>query len=271
MIPPTLSLNNNVRMPVLGFGTYKLAPGKETVNAVLAALEHGYRLIDTASFYENEASVGEAIRVSGVPRSEIFITTKIWVDQHGYEKSLASCAESLERLGTDYLDLYLIHWPKGPLVAETWKAFEKLHRDGYCRAIGVSNFTAGHLSDLLEYADVIPTVNQVELHPFLTQQPLRSWCREKTVTVQAYRSLLRSGPKDHAAIGGVARRHGKSPAQILIRWALQQGIPVIPKSADPRRIAENADVFNFKLSDDDVAELNRLNQDLHLGPDPALL
>ena len=259
---PLIRLNNGVEMPQLGLGVYQSRPGRETRRAVVAALEAGYRLIDTAAMYQNEADVGAAIRDSGVPREEVFVTSKLWNDDHGYEQALRAFRETLRRLGTGYVDLYLIHWPSGGELKETWRALEHLQAEGLTRAIGVSNYAVGHLEEMLGYAHVLPAVNQVEFHPFLYQRELLEWVHERGIALEAYRPLARARRMDDPTLTAVARAHDKSAAQVLLRWSLQRGAIVIPKSVHVERIRENLDVFDFVLGGDEMARLDALDEGL---------
>lgn len=256
----SVNLNNGVEMPWLGLGVFKSEPGEETVNAVRWALETGYRHIDTASVYRNEADVGEGLRQSGVPREEVFITTKVWNSDQGYDSTLRALDESLGRLGMEYVDLYLIHWPVNEKRLQTWKALVQLQRDGKCRAIGVSNFMEKHLDELLEATDVVPAVNQIEYSPFLQQPQLHEKCSALGIRLEAYSPLTRARRLDDPTIGAIAQEHGKTPAQIMIRWVLQKEVVVIPKSAHRERIVENADVFDFELTGDNMAAIARLDE-----------
>lgn len=267
-IADTVELNNGVRMPRLGLGVYKVKDGGEVIQAVHAALEAGYRSIDTAAFYENEKGVGEAIRTSGLRREDVFVTTKVWNDRQGYESTLAAFEESRKKLGFDYVDLYLIHWPIKGKFKETWRALEKLYRDGYVRAIGVSNFKIHHLEELFEDSEVTPAVNQIELHPRLTQEDVRAYCKEKGIQVEAWSPLMRGRLMDEPTLVDLAKKYGKTPAQIIIRWDLQHGLITIPKSVRKERIIKNADVFDFELSDEDMKKIDALNQNLRTGRDP---
>ena len=267
-IADTVELNNGVRMPRLGLGVYKVKDGAEVIQAVHAALEAGYRSIDTAAFYENEKGVGEAIRTSGLRREDVFVTTKVWNDRQGYESTLAAFEESRKKLGFDYVDLYLIHWPIKGKFKETWRALEKLYREGYVRAIGVSNFKIHHLEELFEDSEVTPAVNQIELHPRLTQEDVRAYCKEKGIQVEAWSPLMRGRLMDEPTLVDLAKKYGKTPAQIIIRWDLQHGLITIPKSVRKERIIENADVFDFELSDEDMKKIDALNQNLRTGRDP---
>ncbi len=267
---PTTALNNGVAIPQLGFGVFLVPPG-ETATAVATALSTGYRHIDTARLYDNEREVGGAIGKSGVPRDEIFVTTKLWNSDQGYDAALAAFDQSLERLGFDYVDLYLIHWPlpKADRYVETWRALEKIAAEGRARAIGVSNFQIGHLRRLIDETGTVPAVNQVELHPHLTQAPLRAFHAERGIVTEAWSPLARGGDVlTDPRIAAIAHRHGKTPAQVILRWHLQVGTVAIPKSVTPSRIAENLDVFGFTLTHDEIAAIEALNTDTRIGPDP---
>jgi methylglyoxal/glyoxal reductase len=261
------TLNNGVKMPLLGIGTYKVANGETCVKEVREALCAGYRHIDTASFYGNEESVAIAIRESGIARDEIFITTKLWNSDHGYDSTLRAFEASLKNLDTDYTDLYLIHWPL-PSNTETWRAMERIYSEGRARAIGVSNFNANHLTDLLGYADVVPAVNQVEFHPYLTQLELRRLCAELGIQVEAWSPLMRGRIFDIPLIKELSAKYKKTPSQIVLRWDLQSDVVTIPKSITPSRIRENAEIFDFELSPGDIARIESLNRDFRFGSDP---
>jgi diketogulonate reductase-like aldo/keto reductase len=265
----TVKLNNNVRMPILGLGVYQTPPGRVTQNAVKFALDIGYRHVDTARIYSNESDVGEAVLKSGLPREELFVTTKLWNSDQGYDSTLRACEASLKRLGLDYLDLYLIHFPVPETRKESWKAMETLLQKGKCRAIGVSNFTISHLEDLLETHEVIPAVNQVEFHPFLYQKELLEYCQRKGIQVEAYSPLARGERFKHPRITALATRYSKTPAQLMLRWGLQHGLVVIPKSTGEERIRENTQVFDFEISAEDMKSLDSLNEDLRLNWDPT--
>jgi diketogulonate reductase-like aldo/keto reductase len=264
-IESRLSLNDGHAIPRLGLGVWLIrAPACEA--AVLAALRAGYRHVDTASMYGNEESVGAAIRKSGLPREEVFVTTKLWNTDHGDpERALDA---SLRRLGFDYVDLYLIHYPV-PERRRTWRVLERLRAQGKARSIGVSNFTIRHLEELLSEGGPVPAVNQVEFHPYLYQRDLLEFCSSKGIVVEAYSPLTHGERLKDRKLAALAKRYEKSPAQILIRWALQHGLVVIPKSANPRRIAENASVFDFEISPDDMRVLDGFNEDLRTCWDPT--
>ena len=267
---PVLELNNGVRMPQLGYGVFQI-PGPETTAAVKAALDAGYRSIDTAAIYGNEAGVGQAIAESGIARDELFVTTKLWNSAQGYDSTLKAFDESLAKLGLEQLDLYLIHWPtpKRDKFLDTWKAFEKLYADGRVRAIGVSNFQPAHLERLLDASDVVPAVNQIELHPYLQQQEVREFDAKHGIATEAWSPLAKGGGLlGDPAVADLAVKHSRTPAQIVLRWHLQLGNIVIPKSVTPSRIAENFDVFGFTLSEDEMESLSPLDRGERTGPDP---
>lgn len=259
----TVTLNNGVEMPVLGLGTFQSNRGEETRRAVLWALEAGYRHIDTAAVYNNEEDVGLAIRESGVPREEIFVTTKLWNNDQGLEATPHAYEKSLKRLGLDYVDLYLVHWPIKGTRLEAWRALTCLYEQGRVRAVGVSNYTSRHLREALDAVPFVPAVNQFEISPFNTRQGLVNDCQNWKIQVESYSPLARGKKLDDPLVVAVANRHGKSPAQVLIRWALEKGFVVIPKSVRRDRIIENASVFDFALAPEEVRALDNLNQDLH--------
>ena len=260
-------LNNGVKMPWLGFGTYRAKNGAELIEAVKEALRIGYRHIDTASFYGNEEEVGIAIKESGVPREEIFLVSKIWMSDHGYEKTLQAFKTSIKKLVTDYLDLYLIHWPQS-LNKETWKALEKLYKEGYIRAIGVSNFTSKHLKDLLEDVEIIPAVNQVEFHPKLVQNELMEFCKKYNIQLEAWSPLMRGKIFLIPLFQHLSQKYERTISQIVLRWNLQIGVVTIPKSTTLSRIKENADIFDFEISKEDMKKIEELNNGLRIGMNP---
>lgn len=267
-------LNNGVEIPYLGLGTFQIT-GKKVYEAISYALEIGYRHFDSAKFYQNEKEVGEVIREAIdkglVSREEIFITTKLWNDDHGYKPTAQAFHQSLNDLGLEYIDLYLIHWPASGLRYESWKAMEKIVEEGQCRAIGVSNYTIRHLEELLEKASMVPVINQVEFSPYLYQKNLLEYCNSKSIMLESYAPLTRGEKLTDSKLVKVATKYSKSPAQILIRWCLEHGIVVIPKSEKKLRIQENANVFDFSISIEDMAELDSLNENLRLMPDPSFL
>jgi methylglyoxal/glyoxal reductase len=256
-------LNNGVKIPRLGLGVYQSPPGEITLRAVRYALKIGYRHIDTAQLYGNEADVGRAVMESGINREEIFITTKVWNSYQGYDSTLQACEGSLRRLGLSYVDLYLIHWPVEGVSDETWRAMIKLWRQGKAQAIGVSNYTISQLMEILQNSDVVPAVDQVEFHPFLYQQELLRFCRNNRIQLEAYSPLTRGNKLNYPIIAEVARKYDKTPAQILIRWSLQHDVIVIPKSIHKDRIRENSQVFDFQLEPEDMKTLDLLNDNLH--------
>jgi len=268
-IMSTRKLNSGTEIPVLGLGVFQTPPGRVTQEAVKFALKVGYRHIDTARIYGNEEDVGRAVRESGVPREKVFVTTKLWNSDHGYDSALSACDASLRRLGLGYIDLYLIHWPVPELRSETWKALVELQRRGSCRAIGVSNYTVRHLQELLGSSDVAPAVDQVEFNPFLYQGELLRFCNGKEIQLEAYSPLTRGRKLNHPVVLDVAKKYSKSPAQVMIRWGLQHGLVVIPKSTRPERIKENSEVFDFEISPADMSRLDSLSENLHTVWDPT--
>ncbi|MEW2114069.1 aldo/keto reductase [Streptomyces sp. NPDC005474] len=269
-VPPII-LNNGVEMPQLGFGVWQV-PDDEAERAVATALETGYRSIDTAAIYGNEEGTGKAIAASAVPREDLFVTTKLWNSDQGYESTLRAFDTSLEKLGLEYVDLYLIHWPQPAKdkYVDTYKALEKLAADGRARSIGVSNFLPEHLDRLLAETSVIPAVNQIELHPHLQQHAAREYHAQQGIATEAWSPLgSGKGLLEVPAIVAIAQKHGRTPAQIVLRWHLQLGNVVIPKSVTPSRIRENIEVFDFSLDTEDLAAISALNEDRRTGPDPA--
>ena len=266
---PTVTLNNGVEIPQLGFGVFQI-PEDETTAAVSAALETGYRHIDTAAAYGNEAGVGRALADSGLSRDELFITTKVWNSDQGYDATLRAFDTSLAALGLDRLDLYLIHWPTPArdLYADTWRALERLVEEGRLRAAGVSNFQPAHLQRLLDGSSLVPTINQIELHPGLQQSELRAFHAEHGIATEAWSPLAQGAVLDDEAITSIAGRTGESPAQVVLRWHLQLGNVVIPKSVTPSRIRENFEVFDFELTDEDMSTIAGADRDLRTGPHP---
>jgi methylglyoxal/glyoxal reductase len=262
-------LKNGVQMPWLGLGVWKVTDQNQLIQAVHTAVEAGYRSIDTAAIYGNEAAVGEAINTCGVNRDELFITSKVWNSEQGYDRTLRAFETSMEKLRLDVLDLYLIHWPVKGKYKETWRALEQLYADRRVRAIGVSNFHVHHLEDLLQEAKVVPMVNQVELHPRLLQKPLRQFCSLRDIQMEAWSPLMQGGELlDHPLLAELGAKYGKSAAQVVLRWDIQHGIVTIPKSVTPSRIIENAAIFDFELSAGDMSAIDQLNQDRRVGADP---
>jgi diketogulonate reductase-like aldo/keto reductase len=264
-----VKLNNGIDMPYLGLGVYLADVGAEVQNAMRLALQTGYRLFDTASFYGNEADVGKVVRENIVPRDEVFITTKLWNSDHGYESSLKAFRQSLDLMKLDFIDLYLIHWPVEGLRKESWRALETIYEERRCRSIGVSNYTVRHLQELLSYSKIIPVVNQVEFSPFLYQRELLEFCRSHGIQLEAYSPLTRGEKFNHPVLRKIAVKYEKTPAQILIRWVLEHEVIVIPKSSNPDRIRENAKVFDFKLSSEDLDLLNGLSEDYRVSWNPT--
>ena len=252
-------LNNGVNIPVFGFGTYQLSSGKETIEAVSHALKVGYRLIDTAEFYGNEAEVGEAVRTSGISREELFITSKLWNSSHGYDEALRACERSRKTMGLEYLDLYLIHWPHGGKILETWSAMNELVQSGKCRAVGVSNFSIGDLEPLIEQSDKLPSVNQIEINPFTYPQELMNFCTGHGIALEAYSPLAQASDLQNSTVTEVAKRYRKSPAQVMLRWIVQQEVIAIPKSSHLERIEENAGIFDFALTEEELNQLGDLS------------
>lgn len=267
-IQDRVKLANGVEMPWFGLGVYKAAEGEEVIGAVRAALKAGYRSIDTASLYQNEEGVGQAIRESGIPRDEIFVTTKVWNTEQGYDETLAAFERSRKRLGLEVIDLYLIHWPVREKFLDTWRALETLYKERKVRAIGVSNFNIHHLEAVMNISDINPMVNQVEFHPFLTQKPLLTFCKEHDIQLEAWRPLTKGEIFTHPVVQALAKKYGKTPAQIVLRWNLEHRVVTIPKSVREERIQENANIFDFHLSPEDVEALDGLNEDRRLGQNP---
>nr|WP_214287091.1 aldo/keto reductase [Bacillus subtilis] len=255
-------------MPWFGLGVFKVENGNEATESVKAAIKNGYRSIDTAAIYKNEEGVGIGIKESGVAREELFITSKVWNEDQGYETTLAAFEKSLERLQLDYLDLYLIHWPGKDKYKDTWRALEKLYKDGKIRAIGVSNFQVHHLEELLKDAEIKPMVNQVEFHPRLTQKELRDYCKGQGIQLEAWSPLMQGQLLDNEVLTQIAEKHNKSVAQVILRWDLQHEVVTIPKSIKEHRIIENADIFDFELSQEDMDKIDALNKDERVGPNP---
>jgi len=262
----TIKLNNGVEIPLIGLGTYKSTPGAETQQAVRWALELGYRHIDTAARYGNEEDVGKAVRESGLQREDVFITTKLWNDDQA--DPVRAFNSTMEKLGLDYVDLYLMHFPVRGLRNKTWKIMESLLGDK-CRAIGVSNFTIRHLEELLEKTDVVPVVNQVEFHPYLFQKELMDFCKKRKISMQAYGPFAKCQKFNDQRLIALAKKYRKTPAQVMIRWSLQHGNIVLPKSVHRERILENANIFDFVLSEEDMNTIDSFNENLRLYWDPT--
>lgn len=256
------NLNNGIQIPRLGLGVYQIPPGKKTTTVVQYALEIGYRHIDTAKIYGNESDVGNALKASDIKREDIFITTKVWNSDQGYDSTLRAFESSLKRLGLSYVDLYLIHWPVKGKIIETWKAMIQLLNNGKVRAIGVSNYSINELKETIQNSDIVPAINQVEFHPFLYQKDLLQFCKSNAIQVEAYSPLTRGKKLNHHGLVKMAERYDKSPAQILVRWSLQHNLVVIPKSSHEERILENSRVFDFHINQKDMEILDSLNEDL---------
>jgi len=264
-----LALNTGAEIPQVGLGVYQSPRGAGTRDAVLAALRAGYRHIDTARVYGNEQDVGAAVRASGIPREEIFVTTKLWNDDHGYDAARRAFDASVARLGLDYIDLYLIHWPVQGLRLESWRAFETLFAEKRARAIGVSNYLVPHLDELLAKATIVPAVNQIELSPFLQRRETTALCKQHGIVLEAYSPLTRGERLDHPVVVAIATEVARSPAQVLLRWGIQHGFVVLPKSVHERRIIENGNVFDIALDPAQMARLDALEENLATGWDPA--
>lgn len=268
----TSTLSNGVQMPWLGIGVFKVEEGPELVQAVKFAIKHGYRSIDTASIYGNEEGVGQAIREAleetRLTREDLFITSKVWNADLGYDSTIAAYETSLQKLGLDYLDLYLIHWPVEGKYKEAWRALETLYKEGKVRAIGVSNFQVHHLTDVMKDAEIVPMINQVEYHPRLTQKELQAFCMEHNIQLEAWSPLMQGQLLDNPVLQEIAASYHKTVAQIIIRWDLQNGVITIPKSTKEHRIVENSSVFDFELTKEDMARIDQLNENHRVGPDP---
>lgn len=268
----TVTLHNGVKMPGFGLGVFKVEEGEELISAVKTAIVHGYRSIDTAAIYGNEEGVGkgirEGIKAAGIERSDVFVTSKVWNADLGYEATLQAYETSLEKLGTGYLDLYLIHWPVEGKYKEAWRALETLYKEGRVKAIGVSNFQIHHLEELMKDAEIKPVVNQVEYHPRLTQKELQAFCQANDIQLEAWSPLMQGQLLNHELLQTIAEKHGKSVAQVILRWDIQNGVVTIPKSTKEHRIVENASVFDFELTPEEMEQIDGLNQNLRVGPDP---
>ncbi|GAB1810438.1 aldo/keto reductase [Priestia megaterium] len=268
----TVTLHNGVKMPGFGLGVFKVEEGPELVNAIKVAIKHGYRSIDTAAIYGNEEGVGQGIRQglkeAGISRENVFVTSKIWNSDLGYEATIAAYETSLKKLGLDYLDLYLIHWPVEGKYKEAWRALETLYKEGKVKAIGVSNFQVHHLKDLMEDAEIKPVINQVEYHPRLTQKELQAFCEKHYIQLEAWSPLMQGELLDNEVLTEIANKHNKSVAQVILRWDVQNGIITIPKSTKEHRIVENASIFDFELNKEEIERIDELNQNHRVGPDP---
>jgi diketogulonate reductase-like aldo/keto reductase len=264
-----IKMNNGAEIPQFGLGVYLTKSGSECINAVTWALETGYRHIDTAWIYGNEKEVGEAVKSSGLKREEIFITTKLWNDDHGYDSALRAFDKSLKTLNTDYIDLYLIHWPVPEKRKDSWKAMEKIYESEQCRSIGVSNYMIKHLEEMFTYANIIPVINQVEFSPYIYNKELLDYCTKHNIILEAYSPLTRRAKLKDPELVRIAEKYSKTSAQILIRWAIDHELVIIPKSANKNRIIENADVFDFELDKADMAILDNIDEEFRVAWDPT--
>lgn len=267
-ISNSIILNNGKALPMLGLGVYLSQDGQEVKNAIRWALETGYRCIDTASFYKNERGVGEAVRESGVARNEIFVTSKVWNSDQGYDETLRAFDKSMDKLGLAYLDLYLVHWPVRGKYKATYKALEAIYKSGRVKSIGVSNFMLPHLQDLLAHCTVVPTVNQIEYHPYLAQPDLIAFCKKHQIVPQAWSPLMQGQVLQIPLLQALAKKYGKTTVQIVLRWNLQKGVATIPKSSKQHRIIDNANIFDFELSTADITQIDALDRGQRVGPDP---
>ncbi|MED1738599.1 aldo/keto reductase [Bacillus swezeyi] len=261
-------LNNNVVIPSIGIGFWQVRSKKQVVTTLSHAYETGYRLIDTASAYGNEKEIGEIIKKLGIPREELFITTKLWNSDQGYQSTLQAFKKSLKNLQLDYLDLYLIHWAVQDKYLDSWRAMEKLYNEGYIRAIGVCNFQISHLNHLISNCNVVPTINQIEYHPYLVQNNLHDYCLNKNIQVEAWSPLGQGQLLNDCSLQALAEKYNKSVAQVILKWHMHKGVIPIPKSSNPERIKENFNVFDFSLSDEDIVMINKLNENRRFGPHP---
>ncbi|MDO8951844.1 MAG: aldo/keto reductase [Draconibacterium sp.] len=267
-ISSKVKLNNGVEMPWFGLGVFLSKEGSEVENAVKTALANGYISIDTAAIYQNERGVGKAIKESGVPREDIFLTSKVWNTDQGYKTTLAAFDKSLEKLQTDYLDLYLIHWPKGKRSVETWKALEEIYEKGRVKAIGISNFLVHHLEEFLPECKITPAVNQVEFHPELIQPDLLAYCQKRGIQLEAWSPIMKGRVNEVPLMQELAAKYGKTPVHVVLRWDIQKGVVTIPKSVTPERIISNADIFDFELSEEDMAKIDKLDKNGRIGFHP---
>ena len=267
-ISGSFTLHNGVKMPYLGLGVYQSRDGEQVIDAINWSLEAGYRHIDTAAIYGNERGVGSAVRNSGIDRRELFVVSKVWNSDHGYKNTINAFNQSMEKLQLEYLDLYLIHWPKQGRIKETWKALEELYESGRVKAIGVSNFLKHHLTDLLEDVRIVPMVNQMEFHPRLVQQDLLDFCKSKNIQYEAWSPIMKGRVMEIPLLQELSEKYGKTEVQVVLRWDLQKGVITIPKSSRKDRIISNADIFDFELSAEDIGRIDQLHQGQRTGPDP---
>lgn len=270
-ITSKVKLNNGVEMPIFGLGVFLSKEGTEVENAVKVALQNGYRHIDTAAIYKNEKGVGKAIKESGIPRENIFLTSKVWNTDQGYSTTLAAFEESLEKLQTTYSDLYLIHWPKGKRSVDSWKALEEIYKNGKVKAIGISNFLVHHLEEFLPECKITPAVNQYEFHPELMQPDLFEYCKKRGIQPEAWSPIMKGRVNDLPLMQQLAAKYGKTPVQIVLRWDIQKGVVTIPKSVTPERIISNAKIFDFELSEEDMLKIDGLDKNARIGGHPDLI
>lgn len=264
----TLTLSNEVQIPRIGLGVFKMEEGSEVTDAVRWAIEGGYKSIDTAKVYANEAGVGNAIRDTGIERKDIFVTTKVWNSDQGYDRTIRAYEKSLSELGFDYVDLYLVHWPVKGKYTDSWRALETLYNEGRIRAIGVSNFLVHHLEDVMGSGDIVPMVNQVEFHPRLQQPELQAFCQDNGVQLEAWSPIMKGRVMEIPELVEIGNRHDKNPVQITLRWLYQKDIIAIPKSARKARIESNVDIFDFELNDQEMSVIENLDEGVRVGPDP---
>jgi diketogulonate reductase-like aldo/keto reductase len=269
--PYKVKLVNGIEMPWLGLGVHRAGWGDEVMNAIKCALDVGYRSIDTATYYQNEHRVGQVVAACGIPREEIFLTSKVWNTDQGYRSTIEAFESSLEKLQTNYLDLYLIHWPQPGTTFETWRAMEELYEKGKIRAIGVSNFMIPHLERLMENSRIKPMVNQVEFHPELVQPELLQFCKENQIQMEAWRPIMKGKVNEIKLLQELSEKYQKSPVQIVLRWDIQKGVVTIPKSVTPERIRHNADIFDFELTTEDILRIDQLDRFSRMGEDPSLI
>jgi diketogulonate reductase-like aldo/keto reductase len=263
-----ITLNNNNKIPVLGLGTYKITSPKEVETAIHSAFESGYRLIDTAGVYFNEEEIGKAINSYDIRRDEIFLTSKVWNNEQGYDSTLRAFENSITKLQTDYLDMYLIHWAVKDKFLDTWRAMEYLYNQGVIKNIGVSNFQKHHLDEIFANSDILPAVNQIELHPYFSQEELRNYCKSKGITVQSWSPIAKGHIINDDTLQKIGKKLNKTTVQVILRWHIQLGLVAIPKSVNPQRIQDSFNVFDFKLTENDIATINLLNKNKRFGPDP---
>lgn len=264
---PKITLNDQVEIPALGLGTYKNTDEKICIDTVEKAIELGYRHIDTASIYQNEAFIGKALKNANVPREELFVVSKLWNSHHGYDEALRAFEKTLKDLQLDYLDMYMIHWPK-PDNIETWKAFEKLYEEKLIRTLGVCNFKMYHLEDMMAYTNIKPSVNQVEYHPQFTQNEVHDFCKLHNIRLEAWAPLMKGEILSNNLVQDIAKKYDKTPAQVILRWDTQKDVITIPKTVHAHRLEENMNIFDFELSKEDILAIDGLNKDRRIGPDP---